>query len=73
MFLMLTDVDGNTAEVDKDDDGFSGLMLNFPFLPLFPQFSMNNDYMTTNDDDENVDDDNVDLTERSRSFLRLSA
>ena len=34
---------------------------------------MNNDYMTTNDDDENVDDDNVDLTERSRSFLRLSA
>ena len=48
-------------------------MINFPFLPLFLQFLMNNDYMTTNDDDDNVDDDNVDLTERSRSFLRLSA
>ena len=55
MFLMLTDDDDNAAEIDNDDGGFSGLMLNFPFHPLFLQFSMNNDYMTTNDDDKNVD------------------
>ena len=60
MILMLPDDDGNEAEVDNDDGGFSGLMLNFPFLPLFLQFSMNNDYMTTNDDDENDDYDDVD-------------
>ena len=35
-------------------------MLNFPILPLFLQFPMNNDYMTTNDDDENDDYDDVD-------------
>ena len=60
MILMLPDDDGNEAEVDNDDGGFSGLMLNFPFLPLFLQFSMNNDHMTTNDDDENDDYNDVD-------------
>ena len=60
MILMLLDDDGNEDEVDNDDGGFSGLMLNFPILPLFLQFPMNNDYMTTNDDDENDDYDDVD-------------
>ena len=67
MILMLPDDDGNEAEVDNDDGGFSGLMLNFPFLPLFLQFSMNNVYMTTTE--ENVDDDDVDSNKQMVSLV----
>ena len=64
---MLTDDDGNEAEVDNDDGGFSGLMLNFPFLHFFLQFSMNNVYMTTTE--ENVDDDDVDSNKQMVSLV----